>query len=223
MHFDRRSAASIESSGHTRWWILAACCSVAFAQQAEPHLWMIGLDIPASAFGTAWREYRFLSNFGVVLFVACQLLGGVLGDLYGRRRMLLIGAIGATVANVLSLAAWNVPSLIAARGIVGMLGALAFPLALGIIRLAFTSNERKVALLIYTFCTALGVLAGLLAIPIDDWFGWRWALLLPILSGIVGIGLAWRYVPESRAHGGLRRVEAVTTAAWSLVFLGLIF
>jgi predicted MFS family arabinose efflux permease len=196
---------------------------VAFAQQAEPHLWMIGVEIPASAFGTAWREYRFLTNLGVVLFVACQLIGGVLGDLYGRRRLLLIGAIGATVANIVSLLAWNTPSLIVARGIVGVLGALAFPLALGIIRIVFVGDERKIALLIYTFVTALGVLAALLAIPVENWVGWRWALLLPIISGIVGIVLARRYVPESKAQIGLRRFEAMTTAAWSLSFLAMIF
>jgi MFS family permease len=206
-----------------RWWILAACCTIAFAQQAEPYLWMIGVEIPASAFGTAWREYRFLANLGVVLFVACQLIGGVLGDLYGRRRILLIGAVGATVANIVSLLAWNIPSLIVARGIVGVLGALAFPLALAIIRLVFVGDERKIALLIYTFFTALGVLAALLAIPIEGWFGWRWALLLPIVSGLVGVQLARRYVPESRARTGLRRFEAMTTAAWSLGFLAMIF
>ncbi|MCX7790472.1 MAG: hypothetical protein N2378_07510, partial [Chloroflexaceae bacterium] len=53
-----------------RWWMLAACCTVAFAQQAEPFLWMIGYEIPSSAFGTGWREYRVLASLGALLFVA---------------------------------------------------------------------------------------------------------------------------------------------------------
>lgn len=204
-----------------RWWILAACCTAAFAKLSEPQLWMLGLDIPASAFGTAWRDYRFLANLGVVLFIACQLIGGVLGDLFGRRRIFLIGAIGATVANLLSMIAWDLPSMIVARGLVGLLGALAFPLALGTIRLTFGHAERKIALLILSFVTALGTLASLLGIPIEDWFGWRWALVLPIIAGCVAISLIWRHVPESKALGGFRRVDAFLAAAWTLVFLVL--
>jgi MFS transporter, DHA2 family, multidrug resistance protein len=206
-----------------RWWILAACCTIAFAQLAEPQLWMIGLEIPASAFGTAWREYRALANLGVILFVAFQLIGGVIGDLFGRRRILLIGAIGSTVWSVLALAAWDLPVLVVARGLRGIFGALAFPLALGIIRLTFVGEERKIALLIYTFATAVGILASLIVIPIEYHFGWRWGLVLPIVAGSVGCFLAWRSIPESRARGGMGRGEAVASAAWTLVFLTFIF
>lgn len=206
-----------------RWWILTACCLVAFAQLAEPQLWMIGLDIPASVFGTAWSGYRLFANLGLVLFVAFQLVGGVLGDLYGRRRVLLIGAAGAAAANLLSTLAWSLPALIVARGLVGLLGALAFPLALGIIRLSFADSERKIALLVYAFVTAAGTLASLLGILIEDWFGWRYTVVIPVVAGSAGIWLAWRHMPESRARGGLSRVEAIVAAAWTMVILALVF
>jgi MFS transporter, DHA2 family, multidrug resistance protein len=206
-----------------RWWILATCCIVAFAQLAEPQLWMMGLEIPASAFGKAWSEYRILANLGVVLFVAFQLIGGVLGDLFGRRRILLIGAIGATAANVFTLAAPNLPTLIVARGLVGILGALAYPLALAIIRLTFVGDERKIALLIFTLTTAIGLLASLLAILIEDWFGWRWTLVLPIVIGSVGVLMAHRHLPESKTEGQFRHIDGIAAAAWTLVFLAVIF
>lgn len=206
-----------------RWWVLAACCAVAFAQQAEPHLWMIGFDIPSSAFGTAWRGYRILANLGVVLFVAFQLVGGVLGDLLGRRRILIIGAVGAAACNLLSLLAPDLPTLIVTRALAGVMGALAFPLTLGLIRLFFDGAERTRALVIYTFVTAVGTLASLLGIPFEYWWGWRAALAIPILTGIAGAFLAWRYVPESRAQGGFGRIEAITAAAWALAFLGVAF
>lgn len=221
-----RSADQISLPGVApvrRWWVLAACCALAFAQLSEPHLWMIGFDIPASAFGTAWRGYRIFANIGVVLFVAFQLIGGVLGDLFGRRRVLLIGAVGCTVFNLLALVAWNLPTLIVVRGLAGMLGALAFPLTLGMIRVIFASEERKLALLIYSFVTALGTLASLIAIPFEYWFGWRWTLVLPIVASVVGIELARRHIPESRAHGGFGRIEAIIAAAWTIVFLALVF
>ncbi|HMQ32921.1 MAG TPA: MFS transporter [Chloroflexaceae bacterium] len=215
------AGAAAEYESPQRWWVLAACCVVAFAQLAQPQLWMLGLDIPASAFGTAWVRYRIVANIGVVIFVAFQLMGGVLGDMFGRRRIFLFGAAGAVLANLVSLAAWNLPSLVVARGLVGLLGALAFPLALGVIRLTFGGNERKIALLVYSFVTALGTLASLLGIPLEGWFGWRAALVLPIAVGVVGVVMAWRYVPESRASGGPRRGDAVAAAAWTVVFLAL--
>jgi MFS transporter, DHA2 family, multidrug resistance protein len=220
---DNTGATYLTAGDARRWWILAACCTLAFAQLAEPQLWMLGLEIPASAFGTAWREYRMVANLGVILFVAFQLIGGVIGDLFGRRRILLIGAIGSTAWSILALAAWDLPTLIIARGLRGIFGALAFPLALGIIRLIFVGEERKIALLIYTFATAVGVLASLISIPIEYHFGWRWGLVLPIVSGLAGCFLAWRCIPESRARGGMGRGEAIAAAAWTLVFLTFIF
>lgn len=206
-----------------RWWILAACCTVAFALQAEPYLWMIGYEIPSSAFGTGWREYRVLASLGLLLFVACQIVGGVLGDLLGRRQILLIGAVGATLFNTLSLLAPDLPTLIFTRAMVGVMGGLAFPLTLALIRLTFEGVERTRALVIYTFVTAVGVLAALLGIPFEYWWGWRTALILPIVVGAAGVYLAWRYIPESRAQGGFGRVEALTAAAWAMVFLAAMF
>lgn len=183
----------------------------------------MGLEIPSSAFGTAWREYRILAHLGTVFFVTFQLIGGVLGDLYGRRRILLMGAIGAIGVNLLSLAAPNLPTLVITRGLVGIFGALAYPLALAIIRLTFVGDERKIALMIFSFVTAVGLLASLLGILIDDWFGWRWTLALPIAASIVGVVMAWRWLPESRATNNIRRIDGITAAAWSLVFLAVIF
>lgn len=225
----QRSAIAVATLGISpadhaqRWWILAACCMVTFAQLAEPHLWILGLEIPASAFGAAWEQYRFISNMGLILFVAFQLIGGVMGDMLGRRRIMLIGVIGSLICNVLSLAAWSLPALILFRGLVGLFGALAFPLALGMTRLYFLGDERKIALLIYNFVVGAGTLAALLGIPIEYWLGWRWALALPIIAGIVGLRMAWRYVPESSAPGGVGRVEAVAAAAWAFVTLAVMF
>lgn len=218
-----RPGSSASALAPGRWWILAACCAVAFAQLAEPHLWMIGFDIPSSAFGAAWREYRLLTNLGVVLFVAFLLVGGVLGDLVGRRRIFLIGAVGATLGNTFSLFAGDLPTLVVTRAFAGVLGAMVLPLTLGVIRLIFDGPERTRALVIYAFVTSTGTLAALLGIPLEGWFGWRSTLLLPIAAGLVGIILAWRHLPESRAHGGFGRIEAITAAAWALACLAVFF
>jgi MFS family permease len=76
---------------------------------------MMGLDIPASAFGSAWADYRIFAGLNAVVLLALLLLGGVLGDAFGRRRVLLLGAGGDTLANVLALVAPNPPLFVAGR------------------------------------------------------------------------------------------------------------
>ncbi len=206
-----------------RWWILAACCVVTFAKLSEPHLWVIGPDAPARAFGQGGQGYQVLASVGTVIFIAFQLIGGVLGDLFGRRKIFLIGAIGATVSNILLLVVWSLPSLVIVRGLAGIFGALVLPIALGMIRIIFSGTERKTALLILAFVSGAGTLSSLAAIPIEHFFGWRWALAIPILFGLIGINLSWRYLPESQVQGGFRRFEAIVAAAWTLVALALLF
>ncbi|NJM08443.1 MFS transporter [Candidatus Gracilibacteria bacterium] len=117
----------------------------------------------------------------------------------------------------------DLPTLVGVRAVMGVMGALVFPLTLGLIRVTFAERERSTALLIYTLSTALGSAASLVAIPVEALFGWRWALMLPIITGLVGVIFAWRHLPESRATGGFSRIEAVVASAWTLVFLLLIF
>ncbi|PDV98941.1 MFS transporter [Candidatus Chloroploca asiatica] len=220
---DDETGIKVAGDDQRRWWILAACCLVAFAQTAEPRLLMLVFDTPAEAFTTEWAWVRIITNIGVVLFVAFQLVGGVLGDLLGRRRIFLLGAGGFLLGNLLTALATNAPMLLVTRTITGVMGALVFPLTVGIIRLIFTGPARPRAFLIYTAATGLGTLASLLALLINDWVGLRATLIIPTVIGSIGTWLAWRYLPESRARGGFGRTEAIVAASWTLVFLALIF
>src|SRR6478735_3043744 len=78
-------------------WTLAACCTIAFAKLVDPQLWMMGLDIPTSAFGEAWEPYRAFAGVSTLVLTAFLLFGGLLGDVYGRRRILIIGTAIAVV------------------------------------------------------------------------------------------------------------------------------
>ncbi|WP_165360564.1 MFS transporter [Candidatus Chloroploca sp. Khr17] len=222
-NLEDETGIKVAADDRRRWWILAACCLVAFAQTAEPQLLMLVFDTPAEAFTTEWAWLRIITNIGVVLFVAFQLIGGVLGDLLGRRRIFLLGAGGFLLGNLLTAFTTNAPMLLVTRTITGVMGALAFPLTVGIIRLIFTGPARPRAFLIYTAATGLGTLASLLALLINDWVGLRATLIIPTVIGSIGLWLAWRYLPESRARGGFGRTEAIVAASWTLVFLALIF
>ena len=77
-------------------------------------------------------------------------------------------------------------------------------------------------MLIYTVVSAVALVVALLASVIEQRVGWRATFVLPAIAGIAGSYLAWRYVPESRAHERMLR-RALTATAWSLTFLPLTF
>src|SRR4051794_32891125 len=212
--------ASVEMPDPLRYWVLAACCTVALSRLVDPKLWMIGWDIPPTAFGAGWQSYRIYSVVSVIIMLACMLFGGPLGDFFGRRRVLLLGTVVSTLAGMATPLSPSVPWFVATRTLDVAASAVAFPLTLAVIRLTFHGRERPLAMLIYTVVSAVALLVALLASVIDQRVGWRATFVLPTIAGIAASYLAWRYIPESRAHERMLR-RAVTATAWSLTFLPL--
>jgi EmrB/QacA subfamily drug resistance transporter len=131
------------------------------------------------------------------------LTGGRLGDIYGRRRMFLIGAVGFTVASVLCGLAQSPEMLIGARVLQGLLGAVMIPQGLGIIKEIFPPKEMAAAF------GAFGPIMGLSAVggPIlagwlvdADLFGlgWRMIFLINLPLGLLAVLGAVKFLPESK-------------------------
>ncbi|MBV9357287.1 MAG: MFS transporter [Chloroflexi bacterium] len=163
---------------------------MAFSQAVDPRLWLMGLDAPETAFGPRGEEYRIFSTVLVVALVAGILLGGLVGDLLGRRRVMLLSLL---VSIAFGLIAWlGGPATWAAvaRLVAAGTGAMALPLALGVIRLTFVERERPLAMFAYTVVTEAAVLVALLALA--EVGGALGTLVLPTAVGIAGLYLAWR-------------------------------
>lgn len=204
--------------------ILVACCVLIFAKMAAPPLWVLIPPAPPQAFGAHNLAFRLTTSGSTLVFMAFLLIGGVLGDLYGRRRLLLVGSVSFVVANILCIFTNWLPLFITGRLLVGASSALMVPLILAVIRLAFPPRQRIIAIGVYTAVvgigTALGPLTAQLILQFADW---RVTYLLPIACGCVGIVLARRSIQESRVAGGMRRGDAIGTVAWSAVLLSLLF
>jgi MFS family permease len=155
--------ASAEMPDPVRFWVLAACCTVALARLVDPKLWMIGWDIPATAFGAGWQSYRIYSVVSIIIVLACMLFGGPLGDFFGRRRVLLLGTVVSTLAGLATALSPSVPWFVATRILGVAASAVAFPLTLAVIRLTFHGRERPLAMLIYTVVSAVALVVALLA------------------------------------------------------------
>lgn len=143
-----------------------------------------------------------MSSISTLMLAAFILGGGTLGDLYGRRRFILIGTGGIIAASILSMMTPSVEALIGIRAIDGICQAFVNPLALAILTVTFDAEERPKALGIYG--ATLGILGGVSSLAVqflNQSFGWRSVFLLVIGLGVLTLFLMLRFVSESRAAG----------------------
>jgi MFS transporter, DHA2 family, multidrug resistance protein len=192
---------------------------VAFSRAVDPKLWLAGLDTPGMVFGFPGEELRLFSAILVVVVLAGILLGGLFGDLWGRRRVMLLSLVVSTATGVAAQIVVDTPWLAILRVLTAATGAMALPLTLAVIRLSFEGRERQVAMFIYTVVCEGALLVALVAL-VQVIEGDLLASVLPTALSVIGLYLAWRYVPESRASQQLRQ-HAATSIAWALTFLPL--
>jgi EmrB/QacA subfamily drug resistance transporter len=153
-----------------------------------------GLGIPAGQLQLTGVAYTLA--FGSLLIVA-----GRAGDLFGRRRLFLIGLGVFTAASVLTAAAQDDSWLFAGRALQGLGAAMVSPTALALLTSTFAEGpERNRALGMWAAVGSGGAVAGqFLGGLMTDVFGWRSVFLINAPIGVLAIALATRLLPES--HG----------------------
>ena len=135
------------------------------------------------------------------------LTGGRLGDIYGRRRVLLTGMAGFVVASAACAAAQSAGELIAARAAQGLLGAIMLPQVFGLIRDLFQAHEMGKAFGVYGpvmgLSAMLGPIAsgGLISASVFG-TGWRMIFLVNVPVGLAALLLGARTLPAGAAYGG---------------------
>ncbi|MCW2925304.1 MAG: major facilitator superfamily 1 [Thermoleophilia bacterium] len=160
------------------------------------------------------------TSFLLSASIATPVLGR-LGDMFGKRRMLIIVFCAVVVGSFVAALATNLPVMIAARVVQG-LGAAVFPLAFGIIRDEFPSERVPGA--IGGISAILGVGSGLgivLAGPIIDHLSWHWLFWAPFAMALVTLVATIRYIPESpvRVPGRVNIPAAIVLSGWLTALL----
>ena len=137
---------------------------------------------------------------GYALFLAALiLLGGSLGDLYGRKRMFLIGIVVFTGASAVCAAAPDVSVLILARCVQGIGAACAMPESLALLSATFTGAARGRAIGTWSgFASITGAAGPVIGGYLTQHASWRWVFLLNVPIALLVIAISLRGVPESR-------------------------
>jgi EmrB/QacA subfamily drug resistance transporter len=179
----------------------------------------IGKDLGTDVAGLQW-----IINGYLLTLAALILLGGSLGDRYGRRRVFSIGVIWFTVASLLCAVAPNAEVLIAARVIQGIGGALLTPGSLAIIESTFHPDDRAPAIGAWSalggVAAAIGPLVGGYLV---DAVTWRAIFLLNLPLGALVVWAASRHVPETHDPTVSGRLDVRGSLLATVALAGITF
>jgi EmrB/QacA subfamily drug resistance transporter len=208
----------------TGWWIVIAAVlgsGVAFLDSTVVNaaLPAIADDLDASLAQLQWVITAYLLTLGSLL-----VLGGSLGDLYGRRRLFVIGLIGFAGTSALCGAAPTAQLLILARLLQGVAAALLVPSSLAMISASFHPLDRARAIGLWSglggITTALGPFLGGWLI---DGLSWRLVFFINLPLAAAAVAIALRHVPETRDEQAVRRIDVPGAVTLTLALAGTVY
>ena len=212
----------------SRWLALAVLCTgmlmiILDGTVVSVALPAVQADLGFTAEGLAWTVNAYLVPLGGLL-----LLAGRIGDLYGRRRMLVAGLLLFVLASLLCGLAVDARMLLLARFAQGVAAAMASAVVLGMIVGLFPEPaERARAIAAYAFVGAAGATIGtFLGGVLTETVGWRWIFLVNLPIGLLAALLALRVVPADRPAARRGRPDVLggvlVTAGLMVGVLGIV-
>jgi EmrB/QacA subfamily drug resistance transporter len=211
------------ASSMGRWVVFAAILGSGVALLDST---VVNVALPAidRELGGGIQVQQWVLDGYLLTLSALLLLGGVLGDRYGRRRIFTIGLVVFTLASVACGLAPNGGTLIIARVVQGVGGALLVPGSLALIDASIRSEDRG---------RAVGMWAGLTGVAsavgpfVGGWLvvvsSWRWVFLLNVPLALAAVWVMVRHVPESRDPDAPRRLDLVGALGITAGLAGLTY
>lgn len=179
----------------------------------------LGKELDAGMAGLQWTINAYtLTLAGLIL------LGGSLGDKYGRRKIFLIGTVWFAVASALCGLAPNIEVLVLARALQGVGGALLTPGSLAIIQASFCKEDRPRAVGAWS---GLGGVAAAIGPLLGGWLvehpGWRWAFLINLPFALLVVLVTLKHVPETKDEQVSGRFDVAGSALAALALAGITY
>jgi EmrB/QacA subfamily drug resistance transporter len=191
--------ARILAQENRKWWTLAAVAFGLFMIMLDNTVVNVALPSIERDLHVSIESLEWIVTAYALTFAALLITGGKLGDLYGRKRIFIIG-IGIFTASSLACGlAPNAGFLIGARMVQGVGAALMNPASLSIITATFPPRERGQAIGIWAGVSAMALAIGpLIGGVIVSNLNWNWIFFINIPVGVLGIVVSWFVITESR-------------------------
>src|ERR1043166_8003890 len=181
-----------------KWWTLVAVCTATFMLLLDITIVNVALPAIEKALHASFSDLQWVVDAYALGLATCVLTAGALADLFGRKRLFLLGIALFTIASAACGLANDSLFLIIARGIQGIGGAMMFATALALLSQEFHGRERGTAFglwgAVIGAAVAIGPLAGGM---LTSWLSWRWIFLVNIPVGVVAVVLSARELHES--------------------------
>ncbi|MCX4669552.1 MFS transporter [Streptomyces sp. NBC_01381] len=195
-----------------RWWALAALVASMLVLGFDMTILNVALPTMAGQLGASTGEQQWMADAYVVVFAALMLPAGLLGDRFGRRRMLITGLGIFLAGSLIGTLADDVSLVVVARAVMGVGGALVMPLALAVLPALFAPGERTKAIGIVSAASALGAPLGpIVGGWLLDHFWWGSIFLINIPMVAIGITACAFLLPETTDPAS-PKVDVVSTA-----------
>ena len=200
----RDSSGRAKSRADPRW-TLVTCVLASSLSFVEGSVLSVALPAIKASYGAGARDVQWVVNAYLLPLSALLLLGGALGDHFGRRRLLVIGTSIFAVTSLVCALAPSLPILLGARAAQGIGAALLLPNSLALLNAAFQGEKRGQAVGIWA---AAGAAAAAIAPLIGGWLvasvGWPAIFYINLPLALGAIALALKFVNESRDPGAGR-------------------
>lgn len=217
-------APALPCSAPSRHWTLVAAIlgsSLAFIDGT-----VVNVALPAiqRVLGATTSDAQWVMESYALFLASLLLVGGVLGDRFGRKRIFMIGASLFTLASIGCSLSSAVEPLIAARAVQGIGAALLVPGSLALISATFPQSERGAAIGTWSafsgITAAFGpVIGGFLV----EHFSWNWAFLVNAPVGVVLLAICATKVPESKGSKDSGPIDVLGASLVTIGLAGLVF
>ena len=180
------------------WWILAAVSIGVIMVGLDASVVAIANPRIAAALNASLSDLQWITDSYLLALASLLIFGGKLGDMFGRRRMFLIGAVGFAATSVGIGLIGSVSGVIALRALQGVFGALLLPSTLAIVREAFPPHKLNTAIGIWGAASGVSVAAGpILGGLLIERFSWESVFYINVPIAIVAVLLGSAAIVES--------------------------
>lgn len=209
---------------NNKWWVLFAVCVATFMLLLDVTIVNVALPDIQRTLHSSFSDLQWVVDAYALTLAAFLLTWGSLADLFGRRRMFVLGIVIFTAASLTCALAVNPFMLNSSRGVQGVGAAAMFATALALLAQEFRGKERGIAFGVWGATTGAAVAIGpLVGGVLTDSFGWESIFYVNVPVGLAAIALTFAKVTDSHQRGPHTKIDWIGLPTFAISLFLLIY